>query len=215
MATEYPLATRVLHRHGVDYCCGGGVSLEEACTKRRIDPNAVLEEIRNELEDSEEEPKRWDQAPLEDLVKHILVTYHAPLREELPRLEAMAQRVAKVHGDKAPEILPELATLVSGLRSELEEHMAKEEQIVFPMVCAGQDSIAGGPITVMEYEHESVGCALRRLRQLTNGYLVPDGACNTWRALWHGLAALETDLHEHIHLENNLLFPRALAENRP
>jgi regulator of cell morphogenesis and NO signaling len=211
VATEFPLATRVFHRHGLDFCCGGGKSLSDACAKRDVDPELVLQEICKELEAATEEPERWDQAPLEDLVKHILLTYHVPLHEELPRLEAMAQRVATVHGDKDPEVLHELAAVVTRLKAELDDHMAKEEQILFPMVLAGKGFLAEGPMAVMEEEHESAGKALRRLRELTKDYQVPEGACNTWRALWHGLAALETDMHNHIHLENNILFPRARA----
>jgi regulator of cell morphogenesis and NO signaling len=103
-----------------------------------------------------------------------------------------------------------LDTLLA-LKAELESHMLKEEQILFPMIRQGQGARAVAPVSVMEHEHESAGSALRRLRELTGGYEVPEGACNTWRALWFGLAELETSLHQHIHLENNILFPRALA----
>ncbi len=210
IATVYPLATRVLDRHGIGYCCEGGRSLEEACDKRGVDFQVIVGEIRDELEETEDSETRWDEAPLEDLIKHILVTYHEPLREELPRLEAMASRVAQVHGEKMPDVLPQLAEVVTGLRTELEQHMMKEEQILFPLVIQGETQMIGCPIEVMEHEHESAGKALRRLRELTSDFQVPEGACNTWRALWHGLEALEKDLHHHIHLENNILFPRAL-----
>jgi regulator of cell morphogenesis and NO signaling len=123
----------------------------------------------------------------------------------------MARKVVDVHRDKQPETLPELLSVYLGLKAELEQHMAKEEQILFPMIQSGQGSMATGPISVMEHEHDSAGGALRRLRELTSGYEVPAEACNTWRALWHGLAALEESLHQHIHLENNILFPRALG----
>jgi len=145
-----------------------------------------------------------------DLIDHILAAYHKPLTEELPRLEAMARKVIDVHRDKQPEMLPELLSVYVGLKVELEQHMAKEEQILFPMIKGGQGAMAEGPISVMAHEHDSAGSALKRLRELTDGYQVPEEACNTWRALWHGLAALEEALHQHIHLENNILFPRAL-----
>ena len=209
IATTYPLATRVLSRHGIDYCCGGGKPLEEACTRQGLNPQAIIEEIREELETNNEPQKNWEEAPLTDLIDHILITYHEPLREELPRLEAMARKVAQVHGDKDP-LLPELASTVIELRSELEQHMAKEEQILFPLIHQDRGFMADGPIACMEHEHEIAGNALRRIRELTNDLKVPEGACNTWRALWHGLAALEKELHQHIHLENNILFPRAL-----
>ena len=211
IAAEHPLATRVFARHGIDFCCGGGQPLGQVCAARGLDTAAVLTEIRNELAGPERTEVRWDQAPLGDLVEHILAAYHKPLKEELPRLEAMARKVVDVHRDKQPEKLPELLSVYLGLKAELEQHMAKEEQILFPMIQSGQGAMAQGPIAVMEHEHDSAGNALKRLRELTNGYEVPEEACNTWRALWHGLAAVEESLHQHIHLENNILFPRALA----
>ena len=211
LAAEHPLATRVFHRHGIDFCCGGGKPLADACTARGLDAETVIAEINRELEGNDETDMRWDQAALPDLIDHILTTFHEPLREELPRLESMARKVARVHGDKMPEMLIPLRDVFLALKSELDEHMAKEEEILFPMIKQGGGTAAQGPVSCMEHEHESAGQALKRLRELTGDYEVPDGACTTWRALWHGLAALETAMHEHIHLENNILFPRALA----
>ncbi len=211
LAAEHPLATRVFHRHGIDFCCDGGRKLQEACAAQGVDTGMVLEEIRKELSNTTIPEERWDQAPLEDLVQHILVAYHGPLKEELPRLESMARKVLEVHGDKDPETLSEVVEVYAGLKAELSQHMVKEEQILFPMIEQGQGAMAGGPVSMMKHEHDSAGAALRRLRELTKDYQVPPGACNTWRALWHGLAALEESLHQHIHLENNILFPRALG----
>jgi len=211
VATQHPLATRVFHRHGIDFCCGGGKPLEEACEKRGLDAKVILEEIRHEIDGATEPEPRWDEAPLEGLIEHILDTFHAALREELPRLQSMADKVLKVHVDKDPERLTELQATFAALKDELEQHMAKEEQILFPMIRAGNGAMAIGPVSVMVDEHTSAGDALKRLRELTNDYEVPEQACNTWRALWHGLAALEESMHQHIHLENNILFPRALA----
>lgn len=211
IATEHPLATRVFARHGIDFCCGGGEPLGNVCEKLGLDPKVVLDEIGQELAGTSGDQVRWDEAPLEDLIRHILDTFHDPLKEELPRLEGMSRKVLEVHREKRPEMLLELLTVFLGLKAELEQHMAKEEQILFPMIRQGQGAMAGGPISVMEHEHDSAGRALHRLRELTDGYEVPAEACNTWRALWHGLAALEESLHQHIHLENNILFPRALG----
>jgi len=211
IAAEHPLATRVFARHDIDFCCGGGKPLGEVCARHGLDVATVLAEIESEFAAPSAAEVRWDEAPLGDLVEHILAAYHKPLHEELPRLEAMARKVVDVHRDKQPEMLPELLSVYLGLQAELEQHMAKEEQILFPMIQSGQGAMAAGPISVMEHEHDSAGGALRRLRQLTQGYEVPEEACNTWRALWHGLAALEESLHQHIHLENNILFPRALS----
>ncbi|HMB68197.1 MAG TPA: iron-sulfur cluster repair di-iron protein [bacterium] len=211
LAARHPLATRVFARHDIDYCCGGGRALDQVCQEKGLDPDALLKEIQTELSSASAPEERWDEAPLGDIIEHILAAYHRPLAEELPRLELMARKVLDVHGDKDRERLTELVTVFAGLRGELEEHMAKEEQILFPMIQQGQGAMADGPISVMEQEHDSAGAALRRLRELTDGYQVPAQACNTWRALWHGLAALEEAMHRHIHLENNILFPRALS----
>lgn len=210
IAREQPLATRVFARHGIDFCCGGGRPLKEVCSDKGLDLARVTDEISREIERTEEPPRRWDEAPLNDLIEHILGTYHEPLREELPRLESMALRVLEVHRDKDPEVFQSLVDVFRGLRAELEEHMAKEEQILFPMIQQGDGSAATGPVAVMLHEHDSAADALRRLRKLTDDYKVPSEACTTWSALWHGLADLERSMHEHIHLENNILFPRAL-----
>jgi len=209
IAAEHPLATRVFARHGIDFCCGGGRPLQEICEGKGLDVASIMDEIQAELSVGDGAGPRWDEADPSDLIDHIIATYHGPLREELPRLEFMAQKVTRVHGDKMPEALPQLLSTFLGLKAELDAHMMKEEQVLFPMIRSGRGSQGLAPMTVMESEHESAGRALEKLRHLTNDYTVPEGACNTWRALWVGLEQLETDMHEHIHLENNILFPRA------
>ncbi len=210
IATEYPLATRVFARHNIDYCCGGGSSLGEVCNQNGLETDAILTEIQNEIKTQESTDNQWDKEPLTDLIDHILATYHRPLDEEMPRLEFMVRKVYNVHGDKNPEMFSELRQVYLALISELKTHMMKEEQILFPMIKRGDGGMANGPINVMLQEHDSAGNALKRIRELTNNYQVPEEACNTWRALWYGLEALEESLHQHIHLENNILFPRAL-----
>lgn len=210
IAADHPIATRVFARHQIDFCCGGGRPIAEICEAKNLDTDTILAEIEEELSTAEPDAERWTEAPLTELIDHIVEAYHRRLEEELPRLEFMARKVLRVHGDKAPDVLPALVDTFLALRGELEDHMAKEEQILFPMIREGRGSSASGPVSVMEHEHDSAGRALQRLRELTDDYRVPEGACNTWRALWHGLAALEEDMHQHIHLENNILFPRAL-----
>lgn len=210
IATEHPPATRVFARHGIDFCCRGGRALAEACAAKSVQPEQVLAEIEHEIADTTAEDVRWDREPLPALIRHILDHYHAPLKEELPRLEAMAAKVQRVHGDKVPS-LAEVRDAMCALRSDLEQHMMKEERVLFPMILSGQGALAGGPVSVMEEEHDAAGELLRRLRRSTDDYRVPDGACTTWRALWAGLQALEESLHEHIHLENNILHRRALG----
>lgn len=210
IAARHPLATRVFARHGIDFCCGGGVPLADACARRGLDTTAVLGEIERTIAapDADALP-RWDEAPIDELVRFILERYHAPLREELPRLEAMARKVHRVHGDKDPERLGALLETYLHLKAEVDEHLREEEEVLFPAILANAER-PETPIGAFVDDHTRVGRELARIRELTDGFRVPDGACNTWNALWHGLAALETDLHEHIHLENNVLFPRAL-----
>lgn len=212
IAAEQPLAAKVFARYGIDFCCGGGRPLGEICSELGLATATVLREIAAEAAARADAGERWDQTPLGDLVIHIMAAYHRPLDTELPRLEALAAKVLEVHRDKQPQMLAELLAVLRGLKTELKDHMAKEEEILFPMIRKGEGMLAEGPIAIMEEEHEAAGAALRRLRELTGDYQVPAEACNTWRALYHGLAALEEALHQHIHLENNILFPRALAE---
>lgn len=211
IAAHHPLATRVFARHSIDFCCGGGISLADACARRRLDATGVLAEIEREIASpAAAAPSRWNEAPLAELVAHIVGRYHDPLREELPRLESMTRKVFRVHGDKDPQRLAALLESFLRLQRELDEHLREEEESLFPAllrVAAGQRAEVASFID----DHSRVGQELRRIRDLTDGFRVPDGACNTWTALWHGLAALERDLHEHIHLENNVLFPRAAA----
>lgn len=211
LAADHPLSTRVFARHGIDFCCGGGRPLDEVCSERGLDPIAVVTEIQDLLAGPQCGAPSWATEPLAEVIRHILDAFHAPQREELSRLDGMARKVHAVHGEKDPERLGELARVVAALRSDLEQHMAKEEQILFPIIANGRGMMASGPIAVMEAEHEAAGAMLRRIRQLTDDFRLPEDACNTWRALWHGLEAFEHDLHEHVHLENNVLFPRALG----
>jgi regulator of cell morphogenesis and NO signaling len=209
IATTRPVAVKVFQRHGVDFCCGGQRPLDEACRAKGLDPDAILAEISAEEQRSQRTDRRWDDAPVGELVDHILAKHHRPLDEELPRLVMLARKVARVHGDHEPR-LEILETLVIDLVEDLVPHMEKEEQILFPWILRGEGRTAAGPVQVMEEEHEQVGDILRRIRSITGDYDIPAQACGSWRALWTGLEALEADLHEHIHLENNVLFPRVL-----
>ncbi len=211
IATQAPRLTRVFARHGIDFCCGGGIPLAQAAERRGIPVQGLLAELREACHAAAEPAAKWNEAPLPALIEHIVATHHRPLDEELPRLEAMARKVHQVHGSKDPERLLAVLETVLALRADLEPHMMKEERVLFPMILRGQGAMAHGPIHVMHQEHEDVGRLLARARELTHDYTPPEGACNTWRALWQGLHDLETDLHEHIHLENNILFPRALG----
>lgn len=209
LATTWAGASRVFHRYGFDFCCHGQVSLADACTKKNVPLERVLDEVRAETTRTPD-AVRWDAEPLPRLIDHIVEHFHEAHRRELPRLLHMALRVEHVHGDKAS--CPRgIGGLLSRMADEMEQHMAKEEQILFPLLRSGQGDRAHAPIRVMEGEHEEHGQNLERLRELTADYTPPPDACGTWRALYLGLAELERDLMQHIHLENHVLFPRALA----
>lgn len=207
IAAHHPLATRVFARHGIDFCCGGGVPLSRACARRGLSADRVVAEIETVLSGPADPGTDWLSAPLERVVGHIVETYHRPLRDELPRLEAMAEKVARVHAERDPEgRLPRILDTVVALRRELERHMEQEEEVLFPAIVDGAGKIPTGSFVD---DHAAAGEALGRMRELTEGYVPPAGACNTWRALWAGLADLESEMHQHIHLENNVLFERA------
>jgi len=161
------------------------------------------------MDQAETSDEQWEHASLEDLIVHIVSTYHESLQEELPRLESIMQEVLEEQeGD--PEMLPEVRSTFFNLKAELESHLMKEEQILFPIILQGRGEEAGGPIMVMNQEHAAAKAALERLRELTDDYELPADAPENHRALWDGLEALEEALHQHIHLEDDILFRRAL-----
>jgi len=210
LAVDYPLSIRVFARQGIDFCCDENRSLEEVCVEKGLDCKALLAEIRSELQATDVCIKHWVKAPLLELVEHILATYHQPLGEELLRLDSMARKVSEVHGADDASQLMELAVVVHRLRVELDHHMRKEERYFLSLVESGAGGMPKGPISAMLDEHLSTAETLFWLRKQTNGYRVPQGACITWRTLWEGLASLEESLHQHMYLENNILFPRML-----
>ena len=211
LAAEHPLATRVFARRGIDFCCAGGLDLASACDNKGVDLQQFIAELVQEIATQPEAELRWGDKPLDALIDHILVTYHEPLREELPRLETMMRKVHSVHGSKDQARFDELLRTVLSIQADIGNHLPKEEEILFPAIKAGQGPMADAPMSVMESEHEVLGGMLRKVRELTGDFVVPEGACNTWRALWVGLEELERSLQEHIHLENNILHPRARA----
>ncbi|MGE0813382.1 MAG: iron-sulfur cluster repair protein YtfE [Vicinamibacterales bacterium] len=208
LATTIPGAASVFYRHGLDFCCGGRRSVEDACAARGLDAAAVLAEVDRETAIAGP-ARRWDVEPLPVLVDHIVATYHQSLRETLPHLIHMAAKVETRHADK-PECPRGLAAHLTAMHEVVIEHLVKEEQVLFPMIVRGEGCIAAGPVHVMELEHDEHGRNLREVRRLTGDLQAPAAACNTWRALYLGLQQLERELMEHIHLENNVLFRRAL-----
>lgn len=215
-----PLYARLFEKLGIDYCCGGKLSIAAACAKLKLDVDTTLKFLESTAAVLQAGPAEVDAAAmsLTELADHIEVTHHTYLKEDLPRLVEMAERVASKHSERDPR-LPEIAAATRELAEEMICHMQKEEFILFPLVRqidAGRGNSSAplltGPIHQMEDEHQAAGDAIARLRLLTDGFSLATAICNTHRALLDGLARFETDLHQHVHKENNVLFPRALAQ---
>lgn len=219
---ENPGRAAILEAYRIDYCCAGQRPLSEACARRGVSVDEVLHQLAACDEDAPGETgDDWSEATCADLISNILAQHHTFVRLELPRLSELSRKVALAHGDRAPN-MHRLASVVQLLRDELESHMEKEEEVLFPMILAmehGREAPGLPPfstaVSCMEEEHAVAGEALEEIRRLTANYELPSGACNTWRVFYHTLAALEQDLHIHIHKENNILFPRALDMEKP
>jgi len=214
-----PDLSRVFEQAGIDYCCGGKKSLSDVCREKDLDPKTFLATLEESASQSE---RGLDENPAEmsltELVNHIEQTHHAYLRSDLPRIARITEKVASVHG-KRDVRLQQLRRTFRELSDELSSHMMKEEKILFPMVRRLEASAKTpifhcgsltNPVTQMELEHERAGSVLEEIRRLTEDYNPPAWACNTYLAMLDALAHLERDLHQHIHKENNILFPRAL-----
>lgn len=209
LASTRPGATKVFLARGLDFCCKGRRPLAEACAEKDLDPAEVLDAIAQE-EKGADDLTVWTTEPLDALVRFIVSHYHDRLRSEIPELIAMAEKVEEKHADE--KNCPRgLAAHLRGVHAAVRDHLAKEETILFPMILAGQGAMASGPVYVMEHEHDDHARNLARTREMTADLTPPEEACATWRALYLRLDRLEAELKEHIHLENNVLFPRALA----
>lgn len=201
IAVQLPGATAVFRRLKLDFCCGGQVSLALAAEAKGLDVPALLAELGT-LQRTEQEAQPTDTVALID---HILERYHAVHRQQLPELIRMARRVEAVHREH-PEVPVGLAELLEAMEQDLLNHMQKEEAMLFPMLKAGGNPFVGQPINMMRVEHIHHGAMLDRLAELSHNAHPPQGACNTWRALYAGIAQLHDDLINHIHTENNILF---------
>lgn len=221
LVVAQPALARVFERLGLDYCCGGRQTLATACARRGLDVATVTAMLEGTMAALGAAPAEIDPAALTltALADHIETTHHAYVRAELPRLLELAERVARKHAGRDPRLADVLHTTVM-LADEMTSHMAKEELVLFPFVRQLDAGTAEGgfhcgsiadPIRQMEAEHETAGGMLARLRELTDGFTPDAESCNSHRALLAGLSEFEADLHRHVHKENNLLFPRALA----
>jgi regulator of cell morphogenesis and NO signaling len=217
IAAEVPASMRIFEKYGIDFCCGGKIAVAEACVRAKVDASSLLAEIDEAAQGPAGEATDWSAAPLGALIEHIVETHHVYLKTQLPRLEAMLEKVTRGYVQHG-ETLRAIAGVFAPMKAELLGHLIKEEMVLFPLI-RGLVAGEGGsfhcgsvqnPIRVMCFEHDSAGEGLARLRHITSGFAAPSDACNTFRALYHELEDLERDLHRHIHLENNILFPRAI-----
>lgn len=219
-------AVRVFESLGIDYCCGGKRTAAQVCREKGIAPEQLEAALLNAGANNSDSTD-WTKAPLRELTRHIVGTHHEFLKLELPRIAERMRKVVAVHGSKDADTLQELAATFGGLNDELTMHLHKEELMLFPAIDRYESAFNQGlplppapfgsianPIAAMEREHASAGEALERIRQLTNSFELPAWACNTVRALWKGLEELESDTHQHISLENNVLHPRTIALER-
>jgi regulator of cell morphogenesis and NO signaling len=221
IVSSNPLLTQELERLGLDYCCGGKRNLEEACRQQGLDAQSVIAELASQPIAAEPAPV-WMALSPAALVDHLEATHHRYLKAELPRLSELAAKVSRVHGEKHPELI-RVAEVLAELRADLEPHLHKEEDVLFPMIRSmGSAGVRpdvpfrsiGTPIAVMEAEHTAVGRLLEQLRKLTGGYRAPADTCASTLSLMAGLAELEADTHLHVHKENNHLFPAAIESEQ-
>lgn len=225
VAVENPAATRIFERFGIDYCCGGNQGLEQACQRAGVSVDEVLDSLEMEEETARaaKQVHEWQREPLSELIAHIKNTHHKYTREEIGRLTALLQKVCSVHGKNHPELVGIRETF-GWLSQELTTHMMKEEMVLFPYLERMEEAVIQGepvlpgpfgpvqnPVSMMEHEHDSAGAALRSIRKASGEYTPPADGCISYQTLYKALAAFEADLHQHIHLENNILFPRAIA----
>lgn len=224
LAVEMPATTRVFEKLGIDYCCGGNRTLEQACRAANVRFDQVLDSLAlaDEAARTARTDRDWQIEPLSDLITHIQDTHHKYVREEIARLGPLFDKVCSVHGENHPELVRMRATF-GGLAQELTMHMMKEEMVLFPYIERLEEAAiekvpalpapfgsVQNPVAMMMHEHDDAGKALRDMRQASNGYTAPPEACVSYQTLYKALAEFEADLHQHIHLENNILFPRAV-----
>jgi len=224
LAVTVPGATRVFEQLGIDYCCGGNRTLADACQKS----GAALEETVRRLEaarqafSQSDKSAKWQSESLAALAAHIVDTHHQFTRQELARLEKLLEKVCSRHGETHTE-LEELRNTFQHLKQDLIPHMLKEEQVLFPYVAQMEEALSEqrarpepffvtvrNPVRMMMSEHDTAGDLLGEMRRITNGYLAPPDACISYQTLYQALQEFEADLHQHIHLQNNILFPRAV-----
>jgi regulator of cell morphogenesis and NO signaling len=219
-------SAKIFQRHGLDFCCNGSQTIQEGCDVAGADADVVIRELDGLLGTPVAGVPRFDAWDARTLIAYIVGNHHAYVRDALPVLLRHTEKVASVHGRNQPELV-HIARLFARVAAEMTEHMMKEERVLFPFIAAMEEASRAGqprpaalfgtvanPIHMMETEHQFVGDAMAEIRHLTGGYRPPDHACATYRVCLQELDAFEQDLHNHVHLENNLLFPKATVLER-
>lgn len=220
LASATPGAARVFEKFGIDYCCGGERSLAQACSAAKVNLREVAEAL--EKPQTQSGDRAWQKATLAELGEHIVAKHHEYVRQEIQRLIPLSAKVAGVHGKNHPE-LEEIQSLFQSLAEELTTHLMKEERMLFPYIAQLELAAKSGnrlaaspfgtvknPVRMMMMEHDSAGDLLRKMREVSKNYNLPADACMSFQMLYRALEEFEADLHQHIHLENNILFPRAV-----
>ena len=218
--TENIKAAHVFKKHGIDFCCGGGITIKKACEKNQVDLSLLLKELES-LNDNSNFMYDYNKWDINFLIEFIVNTHHKYVEENLGILKQYVTKVSKVHGHHYTELI-EIEQSVHEVSDELTVHMKKEELILFPfikkLVTASKNNTivkvphfenVNNPITMLEEDHDNAGDVFKRISNLTNKYTTPEGACNTFKALYAKLEEFEDNLHQHVHLENNILFPKA------
>jgi regulator of cell morphogenesis and NO signaling len=216
-------AAAIFEKYSLDFCCRGGKTIEEACIDKSVSKEGVFTEVSGLLEHAAESGDSFGNLPTAELILHIITTHHAYVRRMVPVLFAHTQKVATVHGANHPEVV-EIARRFALVGADLQSHMSKEEQVLFPYIGTLAEASHGtgpfprpsfgtaqNPIRMMEAEHQAAGDELYEIRRLSKTYAPPADACTTFKVTYQELQEFERDLHEHVHLENNILFPRAIA----
>lgn len=222
IVTEDFRAAAIFEKHSLDFCCNGGITIERACAQRNVDARVVFAELEQLGNAGRDTMPKFTEWPLDELVQYIINVHHKYVREALSVIFAHTQKVATVHGANHPEVV-EIARHFHIVAGEMQSHMMKEENILFPyiiaLVKAKRHGVAAhrppfgtaqNPIRMMEAEHQAAGAEMYAIRSLSANYTYPEDACTTYRVSYQELQQFELDLHQHVHLENNILFPKAI-----
>ncbi|MDG5789935.1 iron-sulfur cluster repair di-iron protein [Evansella sp. AB-P1] len=217
-----PRSDELFKQHKIDFCCGGNRPIHEAITEKGLDESVILSQLQSLFDDASNmkslDDQDWATESYSTLIDHILHRHHGYLVEELPDLSFYVTKIFRVHGTSHPE-LADLHRLFHDLKTELEQHMIKEEQVVFPAIrqyeanpVQEERNLATNRIHELESEHEEAGSLLKKIREVTSDFTLPYGACTTYRMTYKRLEELESDMFQHVHLENNIMFPRLTEE---